>query len=424
MQGRARRVGAEQVFELARHLTERDREVALCLYAQQVLTTEQLTLLFFSSKRRGQDRLLFLYRQRVVDRFYPASRFGSGKPPAHWLLDEAGAILVAASLDRDRRQLGWQRRADWASHPQLAHRLEVNRFVTDLVGATLPDPALGVSAWYGPRQAAARMGEKMRGTLRPDSELLLVTRAGAVDLLLEWDRGTETQERLWEKLRRYRTAEHKIDYDERGPRSVLFVVPGARRLRTLRDAYAEVNREGAWPILATTAAELCRAGPLAPVWQRLDHDEPPCALNALPVRHDLDDLDPRLALGRRWRYDRSDFWEQLSPLACPLEADASRTAAASETSEPGDPPAHDATAVEQPAMSADAGDAEVQCPEAGEGLVARLRRLEEELQADIAAARAARRAGRPAADLRLSGIDGFMDDHDEDDDLNEEGSWR
>lgn len=41
---RARRVGAERVFELAGHLTERDREVALCLYDQQVLTTDQLTL--------------------------------------------------------------------------------------------------------------------------------------------------------------------------------------------------------------------------------------------------------------------------------------------------------------------------------------------------------------------------------------------
>jgi Replication-relaxation len=139
-------VGAEHVFELARHLTERDRTVALRLYDQQVLTTDQLTLLFFSSRRRAQDRLLFLYRQRVLDRFYPVSRFGAGKPQAHRLLDEAGAVLAAASLDLDRKQLAWQRREDWRSHPQLAHRMEVNRFVTDLIAATLPDQALGVGA--------------------------------------------------------------------------------------------------------------------------------------------------------------------------------------------------------------------------------------------------------------------------------------
>ena len=66
---RTRRVGAEYVFGLARHLTERDREVALCLYNQQVLITDQLALLFFSSRRRAQDRLLVLHRQRVLDRF-------------------------------------------------------------------------------------------------------------------------------------------------------------------------------------------------------------------------------------------------------------------------------------------------------------------------------------------------------------------
>src|SRR6266498_4327398 len=112
------RVSAERLFELARHLTERDREVALYLYRHRVLTTGQLQLLFFSSRRRAQDRLLFLYRNRIVDRFYPAGPFARGKPDAHWLLDEAGATLVAAIKGIERKQLGWQRRDDWGSHPQ------------------------------------------------------------------------------------------------------------------------------------------------------------------------------------------------------------------------------------------------------------------------------------------------------------------
>lgn len=311
---RARRVGADRVFELARHLTERDREVALCLYDQQVLTTEQLTLLFFSSKRRAQDRLLFLYRQRVLDRFYPQSRFDAGKPPAHWLLDEAGAHLVAASLDLDRRDLDWQRRDDWGSHPQLAHRLEVNRFVTDLIAATLPDPTLGVVAWFGPRQAAARLGERMRGTVRPDAELILITPRGLIDLLLEWDRGTETLDRLDEKLRRYRKAEYKLHYEDDEPRSVLFVVPGRRRLEHLRELCADLDRDGSWPILATTAAELGAEGALASTWQRLDVDEPPRRLTDLPVRADLGNPDPALTLGRCWRHDAPGFWARLSPL--------------------------------------------------------------------------------------------------------------
>src|SRR5439155_5342764 len=105
---RLRRMSPERVYELARHLTERDRVIAVTLYQQRILTTEQLQLLFFSSRRGAQDRLLFLYRSRVVDRFYPPLRFGHGKAVAHWLLDEAGAILVAGRLGLDRKKLGWQ----------------------------------------------------------------------------------------------------------------------------------------------------------------------------------------------------------------------------------------------------------------------------------------------------------------------------
>lgn len=390
--GRARRVGAEHVFELARHLTERDREVALCLYEQQLLTTEQLRLLFFSSRRRAQDRLLFLYRERVLDRFYPPSRFGTGKPQAHWLLDEAGAHIVAASLGLERKQLAWQRRDDWRAHPQLAHRLEVNRFVTDLVGATLPDSAVAVSAWYGPRRAAARLGKRLRGSVRPDAELLLLTPVGAVDLLLEWDRGTEPQERLAEKLRRYRLAERKLRHDDPQLRSVLFVLPGPRRLRNLQAAGAELGAEGAWPIVATTAAELRRAGPLAPVWQRLGADEPARSLIALPVGEDLDQLDVALALGRRWRHDQPGFWQRLSPLGVPSAAER-----ASPTREP------ELAEAEDPTNS----------------LARRRAELLEEARQDLTAARAPSRAGFPQMDLRPSDVDGSMPDPEA-----REESWR
>jgi Replication-relaxation len=239
--GRALQVTAERVFELVRHLTGRDREIALVLYDQQLLTTAQLQLLFFASRRRAQDRLLFLYRNRVVDRFFPPSPFGAGKPEAHWLLDEAGAILVAAMLGVERKQLGWRRRDDWASHPQLAHRLEANRFVTDLIAATLRESTIGVSAWYSSREAAARLGNQQTGDLRPDTGFLLDVPTGAIECVLEWDRGTETQARLTEKLYGYRLAEGRLRASE--SRNILFVVPGAGRVQTLQRAYAAFEHE-------------------------------------------------------------------------------------------------------------------------------------------------------------------------------------
>jgi Resolvase, N terminal domain/Replication-relaxation len=271
-----------------------------------------------------------LYRHRLLDRFYPPSPFGAGKPQAHWLLDEAGAILVAAILGVERRRLGWQRRDDWASHPQLRHRLELNRFVTDLIAATLRDRGLGVRAWYSSRDAAELLDTER---LRPDAGVVLDTAAGAIECWLEWDRGTETQERLEGKLHGYWNAEHHLRLLDQEPRNILFVVPGTGRIETLRralaheqeDEHERVRRDrwhipfqASWPMLAATASEIRRQGPLAPVWRSItDHNEPRRALTELPVRRDLGSADPALAPGRRWRHDQPDFWERLSPLHRP-----------------------------------------------------------------------------------------------------------
>jgi Replication-relaxation len=412
-------VSAERVFEIARHLTERDREIARRLYDQQVLRTDQLTLLYFSSTRRAQDRLLFLYRERVVDRFYPASRFGAGKPQAHWLLDEAGALLVAAMLGVERKQLGWQRRDDWGSHPQLLHRLETNRFLTDLVAATLPDPRVGVSAWYSSRDAAELLQTER---LRPDGGFIVETQLGAIECWLEWDRGTETAERLKEKLRGYWHAEHHLQLFTAEPRNILFVVPGPGRIETLRRAYAQlleaeaervrqdrwaIRFQPSWPILGAIARELRREGPLAHVWQRLDRDgEPLSALPALAPRRDLAASDLGLALGRRWRHDRADFWERLSPLGRPLAAEA-----------PVEAHAVEAGTSECPAPSL------VNDPEAG-AFVERLRRvreaeLEEAARGDNEADKNRRSSRLGAADLPPSAVDGLMPDPEA-----KEGLWQ
>jgi hypothetical protein len=333
------RVSAERVLELARHLTERDKQLCLFLYCHRVLTTDQLALLFFSSRRRAQDRLLFLYRHRLVDRFYPPRPFGMGKPQAHWLLDEGGALLVAAALGVERRKLGWERRDDWGAHPQLAHQLGANRFVTDLIAATLRDPALGVTAWWPPRDAAARLSREQRYRRPlPDAGFFLDAPAGAIECYLEWDRATETQATLAEKVRAYWSSDRRWQEPARRL-SVLFAVPSAGRLATLRRAYAQAaarehEREARsplehahWPVVCATAPALRGEGPLGAVWHDLGarDRERPRALTELPARADMPAANLELALGRRWRKERPDFWAALSPLgAAPIAAPAAR----------------------------------------------------------------------------------------------------
>ena len=408
------------MFELARHLTERDREIAFCLYSHQVLTTDQVQLLFFSSQRRAQDRLLFLYRHRVIDRFYPPSPFRAGKPQAHWLLDEAGAILVCAMLGVERKQLGWRRRDDWGSHPQLVHQLEANRFVTDLIAATLSDPVIGVSAWYSSRDAAERLG--VRELVRPDCGFILETPAGTVDCYLEWDRGTETRETLMRKLDGYRLAEGCLHFDAKQACNVLFVVPGPGRIATLRRAYDDleprrerhrqsphlVNLDGRWPLLAATASDLRRQGPLGRVWHRTDaNEEQRWTLRELPTRDDLASTAIEFTLGRRWRKEHSDFWQQLSPLHRRPDRRSVEDQCAAEAASADSPPS---APVDDPAADA---------------FVERLRRLREaeleEARRDNQAAETRRSARLAAADLRPSTTDGLMLDPEAE---LEEEPWR
>jgi len=304
---------------LASHLTDRDREIALALYEHRILTSSQLTLLFFSGRRRAMDRLLFLYRHRVLDRFYPPRPFAYGKPQAHWLLDEAGAQIAAACLGVERKQLGWRQRENWGAHPQLAHHLEVNTFVVALIAATLTHPALGVTRWSGPVTLRADPGLERAG-LVPDAGFLLSTPVGVVDCLLEWDRGTEPGSVLERKLRRYSKA---ASYT-RQLRCLLFVVPSQRRVRTLTDAAAQaanapMSGDG-WPVFVATVPELREFGPLGPIWQPLGEHRMPLRLEALPVSG-LKPDNPADALGRRWRKDRPAFWHALSPLGTPAPAE-------------------------------------------------------------------------------------------------------
>jgi hypothetical protein len=87
---------------LASHITERDRRTALDCYEHNVLTTDQIRRLYFTNTRIAQVRLQRLYELRVLERFRPGPRVGEGSRPYHWILDGAGALMVADWKDLDQ----------------------------------------------------------------------------------------------------------------------------------------------------------------------------------------------------------------------------------------------------------------------------------------------------------------------------------
>jgi hypothetical protein len=66
----------------------------------------------------------------VLDRFRPSLPMSEGTAPYHWVLDEAGAHIVAAHRDIERRSLRW-RHTDAigvAYSGKLRHHIEINEF--------------------------------------------------------------------------------------------------------------------------------------------------------------------------------------------------------------------------------------------------------------------------------------------------------
>lgn len=222
-------------MRLAAHLTERDRRIAVECFEHHVLTSSQIKRLYFSDTRTATARLDLLYRLRVLDRFRPTLPRGRGTAPYHWILDEAGALIVASHREVERSKLGWQHTVAIriATSPKLAHHIEVNEFIVRLaVEAATAGGCL--SEWYGERTLHRFLG----GKLIPDSYAVLsLPDRPPLHLFVELDRGTETLERLRGKAERYEQT-LRWEYVRELDPLVLFVVPSERRARTVSDALA------------------------------------------------------------------------------------------------------------------------------------------------------------------------------------------
>jgi hypothetical protein len=75
------RSAADLVHAVLRRLSPRDWEIVHLLHQHRVLTTQHVCDALFPSRRTAEMRLLDLYQLRVVDRFRPFTRSGSGAVP-------------------------------------------------------------------------------------------------------------------------------------------------------------------------------------------------------------------------------------------------------------------------------------------------------------------------------------------------------
>jgi Replication-relaxation len=193
-------VSAALIARLAGRLTGRDRWLLRMLLEHRVLTTTQIIDLGYGAPRRATMRLGELYRLRAVDRFRPLAATGSA--PYHWVLDAAGADVLAAEDALTPAQLGYRRdRAlDIAFSPRLAHTTGTNGLFTALAAAAR-DGGGELACWWSERRCTALWGD----LARPDGYGLWRDPDGqSADFFAEYDTGSEDLPRVAAKLTGYR----------------------------------------------------------------------------------------------------------------------------------------------------------------------------------------------------------------------------
>lgn len=235
---RPNRLNEAHVAKLAAHLTERDTHIALDCYEHHVLTTDQIKRLHFTGLRTATVRLGVLYELRVLDRFRPIAKRGEGSTPYHWVMDEAGALVVADHKGIERSQLHYTHEDAMriAASRNLAHHVESNELFTRLA-ADANRAGGALSEWYGVRTLA----HMLAGAVVPDGYgVLRMPGRAALHVLLELDRGTEASRILREKAKRYAEILPRSGLRDHNP-LVILAVPSARRAQTATAAIANTG---------------------------------------------------------------------------------------------------------------------------------------------------------------------------------------
>jgi hypothetical protein len=172
-----------------------------------------------------------------------------------------------------------------AHSQRLAHVVGVNGFFTALAAYARQQRTEGarLATWWSERRSADRWGR----IVRPDGYGRWEEHGREVDFFLEYDRGTETTDRLAAKLLAYQ----ELADATRIPTPVLLWLPSLGREATVRQALATTGRRShdhaRVVFVVATATAVVGPNPAEAAWLTLDRTWPRRRLI------ELADVDPK-----------------------------------------------------------------------------------------------------------------------------------
>lgn len=234
-----RRAAPELLLELRRRLTERDRALLNLVWEHRVLTTHQITAIFFSTSNKARRRLLELFRLRALERFQPWVPIGVA--PFHWIIGPLGAECLAAHRETDLAGLGYRRpNALRICHSlQLGHQVGINEFFTRLHAHARRTGRAHLDEWWSERRCAALWGDMARPDAygRWSETPPLGGPPATVDFFLEYDTGSVALDKVAAKLNGYEALAESTGITT----PVLFLLPGPRRETNLRKVLGDTR---------------------------------------------------------------------------------------------------------------------------------------------------------------------------------------
>ena len=256
------------LFSLKYRLTKRQVEMLAALARHRALTRDQLTVLFFGSKRRCQAALSYLKQLGLVRHviYLPQPLAGAG--PRAYLLTAEGAGVAAQVTGINRKVLGLRAARTGRSFLHINHTLAINDFYVGLHASIRQ--IHGWLGWVdedGLRTYHSRHGKP---TLTPDGAAEINVEGRNVRAFIEIDRGTER--RLWLQAKFQRYLRHLAGRVGADQMHILFVVPDPAREASVSKVAASAFRWAQRPapdVWTTTNTLLAAHGPLGPVWARV-----------------------------------------------------------------------------------------------------------------------------------------------------------
>jgi hypothetical protein len=225
-----------QLNRLYRSLNQRDLAILQALYDYRYLNTLQVKDLFFPSIRSCQMRLQALRDHGLIYRWLLIETPGVRRRHSVILVSPRGA-RVLANWRGDEPRAYVDRSHDARDHCWHAiHDLEANQFFVGLASEGRDRADQGLLVWFGEEHVRAERRRAAHQDKRPiptpDGTGIYLVAGARIIFDLEWDRATESLDRVREKIRSYvGYFEHYRDAEQH---HVLFVVPSHHREDKLR----------------------------------------------------------------------------------------------------------------------------------------------------------------------------------------------